>query len=151
MAGNRYVITFETRGAKKAQTQARGVGGALGGIAGKAMLAGAAFFAARGLINAFKASVETGKKFEQSMANLKALTGATGTSFLRLEQDALRLGAATKFTASQVGALQTEYGKLGFTSKQILGATEATLALAAASGEDLAAAATVAGATLKGF
>jgi hypothetical protein len=68
-----------------------------------------------------------------------------------LATNAKELGRSTAFTASQVVELQTEFSKLGFTTGEILNATEATLALAAASKTDLATAAVVAGNTLRGF
>lgn len=89
--------------------------------------------------------------FEATMSEVKAITGATGAEFQELEKDARRLGASTKFTATQVGQLQVAYGRLGFTTREILNATEATLDLAAATGEDLAKSADVAGSTVRGF
>ncbi len=89
--------------------------------------------------------------FEEAMAKVKAITNATSEDFQRLTEDAKRLGAATRFTASEVAALQLEYAKIGFSTQEILNATGATLDLAAATGEDLATAAAVAGATVRGF
>lgn len=90
-------------------------------------------------------------EFEHTMSEVKAITGATGDEFQSLQADALRLGASTAFTSKQVGELQVAYGRLGFTTKEILDATEATLDLAAATGEDLAKSADVAGSTVRGF
>ena len=112
---------------------------------------GASVVAMNTLKNAFQFAVRVGAEFEQSMANVKAISGATGQAFQNLEEDAKRLGASTRFTASQVADLQLEYSKLGFTSDEIVNATESTLALASATGETLASSAMVAGATLKGF
>jgi len=89
--------------------------------------------------------------FEKEMSTVKAITSATGKEFAALESDAIRLGGATKFTASEVAQLQVAYGRLGFNTNEILDATEATLSLAAATGEDLAKSADIAGATVRGF
>jgi TP901 family phage tail tape measure protein len=129
----------------------KSVGGLNAGFAKMAVGIGSAVVALGTLKKAFDFAVQVGGDFQQAMANVKAISGATGTDFQNLEQDALRLGASTKFTASQVAGLQLEYSKLGLSSKQIVNATEATLALASATGEDLASTAMVAGATLKGF
>ena len=96
-------------------------------------------------------AVRVGKEFEQSMANVKAISGATGEEFKALEKNARALGASTVFTASQVGELQKEFAKLGFTASEIVNVTEGTWALAAAVGADLADAAATAGTTLRGF
>ena len=100
-------------------------------------------------IGATSFSVAAG--FEQSMAKVKAVSGATASEFAALESEALRLGSSTKFTASEVSGLQLEFAKLGFSSDEINKVTASTLALAQASGSDLARSAEVAGATLRGF
>ena len=96
-------------------------------------------------------AVNTFQAFELQMSKVKAVSGATAEEFQALEEDAKRLGASTIFSASQVAELQTEFAKLGFTAKEITQVTEATLALAQATDSDLARAAEVAGATLRGF
>jgi hypothetical protein len=68
-----------------------------------------------------------------------------------LSDNAKKLGATTIFTAKEVGALQTEFARLGFTASEIEKVTESTLYLAQASGEDLARSAEIAGATLRAF
>lgn len=108
-------------------------------------------FGAVQVFNGIRAAVGIMADFEHTMSEVKAITGATGDGFAALEQDALRLGRSTKFTATQVGQLQIAYGRLGFTTREILAATEATLDLAAATGEDLAKSADVAGSTVRGF
>ena len=85
------------------------------------------------------------------MAKVKAITGASSGDFLKLSKSAEDLGRKTFFTAQQVAELQTNYGKLGFTTQEILNAQEATLLLATATGSDLGRAAIVAGAAVRGF
>ena len=97
------------------------------------------------------ASFKVAADFEQSMAKVKAVSGATGAEFKKLEDNAKALGSTTRFTASEVAALQLEYAKLGFSADEITQVTEATLNLAQATGSDLAQSAEVAGATLRGF
>src|SRR5688572_22023594 len=125
---------------KAFQNTVKGIGAAIG-----VSLGAAALF--RGL----QQVVGIMSEFEARMSEVRAITGATGDEFKSLERDALRLGAATKFTASEVAELQVAFGRLGFNTKEILDATEATLALAAATGEDLAKSADVAGSTVRGF
>jgi uncharacterized protein YukE len=108
-------------------------------------------FGARELTQGIINTIGIISDFEKTMSEVKAITGATGKEFNDLENDAKRLGASTKFTATEVGKLQVAYGRLGFTTKEILDATSATLDLAAATGEDLAKSADVAGSTVRGF
>ena len=103
-------------------------------------------------INRFiTSSIKTFRDFEFQMSKVKAITGASTEDFLKLSQTAEDLGRTTFFTAQQVAELQTNFGKLGFTTKEILDAQKATLDLATATGSDLARAATVAGASVRGF
>ena len=96
-------------------------------------------------------SVKTFRDYEFQMAKVRAITGANNTEFKLLSESAKELGRSTFFTAQQVAELQTNYGKLGFTTDEILNAQEATLQLATATDTDLARAATVAGASVRGF
>ena len=123
-------------------------GKSMGAMAGQVGMATVAFYAAA---RALGSVISTGKEFEQSMANVKAISKATNKEFSMLSQSAKNLGATTVFTASQVAELQTEFAKLGFTAEEITKVTANTLALASATGSDLATAAGTAGATLRGF
>lgn len=105
----------------------------------------------RTLSRVFGSSLKVITNFQQANANLASILGKTRSEITALTKDAERLGASTAFTATEVSKLQIEFSKLGFNEKEILDATEATLALAAATGADLAQSATVAGATVRGF
>ena len=153
----------------KGTVAAGGLSGALKGVGTSASLAtggikamalalvssgvGALVVGLGALVGGFMTIVNTSKGFATQMSKLNSVLGDKGTSEImkQLSDDAKRLGSSTKFTASQVGELQTEFAKLGFTTDQILNVTEATLALAGATGTDLAEAASVAGSTLRGF
>ena len=96
-------------------------------------------------------AVKTFTKFEFEMAKVRAITGATDKDFQKLTVTAQQLGRTTFFTASQVAELQVNFGKLGFSTQEILDAQEATLLLATATQSDLGRAAIVAGAAVRGF
>tara|TARA_R100000329_G_scaffold151251_2_gene146620 strand:- start:3389 stop:6280 length:2892 start_codon:yes stop_codon:yes gene_type:complete len=105
----------------------------------------------RRLNNLVSGMVTTFTQFEFTMAKVNAVSGATEQEFQALTKSAEDLGRSTFFTAEQVAQLQLNFSKLGFTSGEILAAQEATLNLATATGSDLARAATVAGASVRGF
>ena len=96
-------------------------------------------------------ATKTFKNYEFQMAKVKAITGASEKDFKKLSNTAQQLGRSTFFTASQVAELQVAFGKLGFSTTEILAAQEATLQLATATQSDLARAAVVAGAAVRGF
>lgn len=102
-----------------------------------------------GLIAA--ASFKVAADFEQSMAKVKAVSGATASEFKALQDNARELGSSTRFAASEVSALQLEFSKLGFSADEIVKVTQGTLNLAQATGSDLASSAEVAGSTLRAF
>lgn len=96
-------------------------------------------------------AVKTFATFQQSMAKVQAISGATGKEFENLTNLAKQLGITTRFSASEVSDLMLNYSKLGFSSEEIEKITGATLDLALATGEDLAQSASLAGGTLRGF
>ena len=96
-------------------------------------------------------AIKSFRDFEFQMAKVKAVTGASEKDFKKLSNTAKELGRTTFFTAQQVAELQTNYGKLGFSTREILDAQEATLQLATATDTDLGRAAIVAGASIRGF
>tara|TARA_R110001583_G_scaffold1278_11_gene10498 strand:+ start:872 stop:3475 length:2604 start_codon:yes stop_codon:yes gene_type:complete len=136
---------------KKTGKATKSVGGLTKGMATMAagVLAAAATF--RMMAQNIGSAIKTFTAFEFQMAKVKAITGATSGDFLKLSKSAEDLGRTTFFTAQQVAELQTNYGKLGFTTQEILNAQEATLLLATATGSDLGRAAIVAGAAVRGF
>lgn len=115
----------------------------------KAMLIGA--FSIRLVAGFFKKIINLNKTFEKTMSGVRAISGATGKEFKRLEDSAKELGSTTSRTASQVAQLQTEYAKLGFTTNEILAASKATIQLSEATDENLAQAAESAGAAIRAF
>ncbi|MEC8361786.1 MAG: phage tail tape measure protein, partial [Bacteroidota bacterium] len=82
-------------------------------------------------------SFKVAADFELAMKKVKAVSGATGSEFAKLEKNALDLGKSTVFSASSVSELQLEMAKLGLSADEIVKATDSTLALAQAFGNDL--------------
>ena len=105
----------------------------------------------RMVTRALSGVISTFTEFEFVMAKVNAVSGATESEFKELSDSAQELGRTTFFTATQVGELQLAFSKLGFTAKEIQDAQQATLDLATATGTDLARAAQVAGAAVRGF
>ena len=129
---------------KKSGTATKSFGKMAAGI----LAATAAF---RGISSVIGSAIKTFRDFEFQMAKVKAVTGASEKDFKKLSNTAKELGRTTFFTATQVAELQTNYAKLGFSTKEILDAQEATLKLATATDTDLGRAAIVAGAAIRGF
>ena len=90
-------------------------------------------------------------KFEYANSRLAAILGTTSNKIKELTSDAQRLGATTKYTASEATELQIELAKLGFTRKEILESTEAVLKFAQATGAELSDAAALSGEALRMF
>ena len=136
---------------KKTGTATKSTGGltkSMAKVAGAVAAAAAAF---RMIGQTIGGAIKTFTAFEFQMAKVKAISGASEKDFKKLSNTAQELGRTTFFTATQVAELQTNYAKLGFTTKEILNAQEATLLLATATGSDLGRAAIVAGAAVRGF
>lgn len=125
----------------------------------KSLLAyGAAMIGVQTIIRGLANSIKTMISFEKAMSEVKAIAIDTTESieeqdkqFKALNKSALALGSSTSKTASEVSALQKEFAKLGFSTTEILAATEATISLSIAAGSDLAQSAKVAASTIRGF
>ena len=111
----------------------------------------AAVVAFRTINQVVGSAIRSFRDFEFQMAKVRAVTGASDKDFKVLSKTAKELGRSTFFTAQQVAELQTNFGKLGFSTQEILDAQEATLLLATATDTDLGRAAVVAGASVRGF
>ena len=96
-------------------------------------------------------AVKTFADFEQSMAKVQAISGATSKEFEQLKENALELGRTTRYTASEVAELQLNLSKLGLSTAEITASTDSILALSLATGEDLAESATVAAGVMRAF
>jgi len=118
----------------------------------KSMIAvGVAAIGIRTVFNVFKKGLSTIVNFEEAMSKVKAVSGALPKEFKLLTANAKLLGGTTSKSATQVAALQLEFSKLGFSTQEILNATEATISLSIAAGSDLAESAIVAASTIRGF
>jgi len=89
--------------------------------------------------------------FEQQMARVRALTGATGKDFDRLAGKAKQLGETTVFSASQAAEAMSFFALAGFEVDQILKAIGPTLNLAAAGQLEIAQAADIAAKIMAGM
>ena len=103
------------------------------------------------MVDAIKSGVHSIVDFEAANSKLAAILGETKTNINELVYDAKRLGATTRYTASEATALQIELAKLGFSKKEILDSTEYVLKFAQATGAELPEAAALAGASIRMF
>lgn len=89
--------------------------------------------------------------FEQGMARVKAITGATGLEFAKLQGLALELGRTTQFSASQAAEAMGFFSVAGFKVNEQLTAMRPTLNLAAAGQLDMGTAADIVAKIMRGM
>ncbi len=111
----------------------------------------AATLGLQALLMAGKEGFKTFVDFEFTMAQVKAISGATADEFERLDGLAKDLGSTTASTASDIASLELELSKLGFSTQEIIDATPAINALAIAMGEDLGETAKTVASTINAF
>lgn len=97
------------------------------------------------------AAAKVGGDFEAQMSRVKAISGATGSAFEELRQQAIDLGAKTAFSAKESAAGMENLASAGFDAKEIMEAMPGLLDLAAVSGGDVALASENAATALRGF
>ena len=132
--------SLATRVGQGVTTAFKRVGGALAGA-----------FAVGGLIQVLKSGIETIADFEQAIADVGAVSGASAREMGLLEKSARNLGKTSIFTAEEVAGLQLELAKLGFTTSEIISASGGILDLSTAFRIDLSQAAETTASTLRAF
>ncbi len=137
-------------GLRRASSLVDGFGGGLarlGAFAATGAIAGVA-----GLTAGIGAAVSVTASFEKQMSAVQAVSGATAAEFEALSDAALRIGKDTSFSATQAAQAIEELVKAGVTIDEVLnGAADATVALAAATGAELAEAAEIASGVMNNF
>ncbi len=134
----RNSLNGTTSGMKNFGNQSSGVGGVITSLASKAAIAVGAFVGVRQAIDFGKDVVNTGREFEQGMANVSAISGATGAELTALSEKAKEMGAKTKFSAIEASEAMSYMGMAGWNSSQMIDGIAGIMNLAAASGEELA-------------
>lgn len=99
----------------------------------------------------FVPALKTLAEFEDRMASVKAVTGATGQEFESLTEKAKELGKTTSFSAIQVAEGMKFLGMAGLNTKQVLESIGPVLKLARAGELELARASDIATDTMSAF
>lgn len=89
-------------------------------------------------IEAGKYIIEVGSEFESSISRVSAISGATGGDLAALTEKAKEMGSTTKFSASESASAFEYMAMAGWKTEEMLQGIDGVMALAAASGEDLA-------------
>lgn len=148
-------ITYDGKGIARARDELGrfvGGGGAGGGSGslqsaqvGFQKLATVSAVAATAIVGGIALAVNAAIDFEKRISAIGAVSGASADQLDQLRKKALQLGKDTAFSASESAQAMEELVKAGLTVADVLnGAADATVALAAAGGIELPAAATIA-------
>ena len=105
-----------TTGMKTFGSQSSSTGNIITSLASKAAVAVGAFVSIRQAVNFGKDVVNTGMQFEQGMANVSAISGATGAELTALSDKAKEMGATTKFSAIEAADAMGYMGMAGWNS-----------------------------------
>ncbi len=96
-------------------------------------------------------ALQSAGEFEQAMNVLAVVANVPANAMQQLQQEALRLGAVTSFSAGEAAQAMLELGKAGMNADQIMASIGGVLDLAAAGGVSLAEAANITTAALNSF
>lgn len=103
------------------------------------------------LVGVAAAGLKVSTDFDYAMSEVQAISGATGDQFGALRDQAIKLGADTAFSATEVANAMTEMAKAGWSSQDIMSGMSGVLDAAAASGTDLATTSTIMADAISGF
>lgn len=104
-----------------------------------------------GIANFGRSMIEAGKNFESGMARVKSVTNATQQQMKMMSDEAERLGATTKYSATQAAGALENLTRNGLTAEQATKALSKTLQLAQANSIELAEAADLTTNVMNGF
>lgn len=138
---------------KAVESAGRKTGGRLSSIFGKIGRAAKLAFAGIAAAGAgiFAASIKSAADFEQAMAAVQAVSGATGEEFDELTKKAKQLGKDTKFTMTEIASGMEALGRAGFRTQEIIQGMDGVTALASATMTDLGEAAQITATTIRQF
>lgn len=97
------------------------------------------------------AAAVVGASFESQMSRVAAISGASTEGLAALTAEARRIGSETAFSATQAAQGMEALAQAGFTVEQIIAATSDAMALAGATGLELAEATDLVAATITQF
>lgn len=83
-------------------------------------------------------ALKVGSNFEEGMSKVSAISGATGEDLKKLTEKAKKMGAKTKFSATESAEAMQYMAMAGWKIGDMLNGIDGIMNLAAASGEDLA-------------
>ena len=104
-----------------------------------------------GVIRGFRQAIGIFTTFEKKNAELSAILQIEKGQMSDLEAESKRLGATTAKTATEIVGLQIAFARLGFTQKQIIELTEATISGSIAMNSELDKTAELVGAMVNSF
>ncbi len=116
---------------------------------GRIQAAGATIFTV--MSGAIAVAAATAADFEKQMSRVKAISGATEGEFKSLKEEALRLGATTSKSASEVAKGMEDMAAMGFNVNEIMAAMPGVISAAEAAGSDLATTSGIVAAALNAF
>ena len=103
------------------------------------------------VVAALGTSVTAAANFEQAMARVAAVSGATGADFEAMEAKAKELGETTQFSATQAAEGMQYLAMAGFKARDIVASMPAVLNLASAAQIDLGRSADIVSNIMTGF
>ena len=144
----RRMLRFTTSARRGLRSVAKASRAAADGVRRMGLAVGVAAVAAAAGIGSI---VKTGANFEQAITNVGAVGLKSRDQIKELEDQAIKLGATTKFTATEVAEGMETMAKAGFEAKEIMAGIPGVLSAAAASGLELAEVSGVVSNVLKGM
>lgn len=152
-AKGRLIIDYDDKGLKIAADDFERVEGKARKASLGVQQAGTTMAVAGGIIAAgLGLAAKTAIDFEKQISAIGAVSGATRSELELLRKKALQIGTDTAFGATEAASAMEELAKAGISVSDILnGAADATVALAAAGGVQLPAAAELAADAMNAF
>ncbi|MDD6490237.1 MAG: phage tail tape measure protein, partial [Clostridia bacterium] len=129
----KFDTSIDTNGFKTGMSKIKSLAGGLVSAVGTAITA-----VSGGIVAAGTAAVNVGMDFESAMSKVSSISGATGEQLQALTDKAKKMGATTKFSATESAEAFQYMAMAGWDTQSMLDGIDGIMNLSAADGLDLA-------------
>ena len=127
---NEYILVTKAEGAKKTKKQMDGLTGSVGGLALKVAGLAGAFYAGKGLLNAFGSAVSVAGDFEKGLKEVQTLTGGSTQEFAKMSKSLTQLSVRGAQSLNDLTKAQYDVVSAGFAMNRVVdGVSDATRVL----------------------
>ena len=135
---NEYILVAKAQGAGEVKRKFDGIGKSVGGLTTKVLGLAGAYYAGKGLINAFKTATRIAGDFEEGLKEIQTLTGGSTKEFNAMSKSLQSLAVQGGQSLAKLSKAQYDIVSAGFQASDATKVLEASMRLAVGGVSDVA-------------